>query len=150
MTETLTLPPVRKSVHVACSPERAFEAFTREIAAWWPLETHALHPGEVRDVVWEEREGGEVYELATNGERAHWATVLVWDPFEGFAIAWHVDPDAPAPTEIEVRFRPENGGTRVDLEHRHWDRLGPVAAQTRGSYDGGWEAVLGRYVAHVG
>ena len=71
-----------KSVHVACSPDRAFEAFTREIGSWWPLETHALHPGEVREVVWEEREGGEIYEISTEGEKAHWATVRSWSPPE--------------------------------------------------------------------
>ena len=69
MTETMTIAPVLKSVHVACTPERAFETFTRGIGSWWPLETHALHPGEVREVVWEEREGGEVYEISTAGEQ---------------------------------------------------------------------------------
>jgi Activator of Hsp90 ATPase homolog 1-like protein len=150
MTKTLTVAPVVKSVHVACSPRRAFEAFTQEIGAWWPLETHARHPGAVREIVWEQHEGGAVYEVSTDGEKAHWATVLAWDPYEGFTIAWHVNADAPAPTEVEVRFRPESGGTRVLLEHRHWDRLGPAGAETRGRYDGGWDGVLAPYVAHAG
>ena len=67
--------------------------FTRGIGSWWPLETLALHPGEVREVVWEEREGGEVYEISTGGERSHWATVLAWEPPSAFTIAWKVDPD---------------------------------------------------------
>jgi len=60
--ETTTLAPVVKTVHVGCSVERAFEVFTREIDSWWPLDRHALHPGEVAAVTWEEREGGEVFE----------------------------------------------------------------------------------------
>ena len=83
MTETAVIAPIVKSVHVACSPEHAFEVFTREIGSWWPLETHALHPGEVREVVWEERVGGEVYEVSVDGKRAHWATVLEWAAADG-------------------------------------------------------------------
>lgn len=149
MTETLTVAPVVKSVHVRCDVPRAFTVFTREIGSWWPLETHAIHAREVREVTWEEHEGGEVYETSTGGQKAHWATVLAWDPPAGFTIAWKVDPEAVAVTEIEVRFTAEGEGTRVVLEHRHWDRLGASAVEMRGSYEGGWEMVLGRYVARL-
>ena len=150
MTETMTVAPVVKTVHVGCGVANAFEVFTRRIGSWWPLDQLALTPGEVREVVWEEREGGEVYEVSTGGERSHWATVLAWEPPSGFTIAWKVDPDAAAATEVEVRFTPDADGTRVVLEHRHWDRLGSSAAESRGNYEGGWEMVLGRYVARVG
>ena len=33
------------------------------------------------------------------------------------------------PTEIEVTFTDEGGKTRVDLEHRGWERLGEHAAR---------------------
>jgi activator of Hsp90 ATPase-like protein len=149
VTETVTGAPIVKSVHVECSPERAFEVFTRDVARWWPTETHALHPGEVREVVWEEREGGEVYEIGRTGEKALWATVLAWAPPDGFTIAWRVNAEAEAATEVEVRFTPDAGGTRVDLEHRHWERLGERAAETMASYRSGWDFVLGRFVAHA-
>ena len=129
---------------------RAFEVFTREIGSWWPLDEIALHPGEVREVVFEEREGGEVYETSNDGERSHWATVLAWEPPSGFTIAWKVDPEAVAETEVDVRFSAEGDGTRVVLEHRHWERLGAPAAEARAGYDGGWEMVLGRYVGQAG
>jgi uncharacterized protein YndB with AHSA1/START domain len=152
MTETMTIAPVVKSVHVRCSPDRAFETFTREIRSWWPLDTHALHPGQVREVVWEEREGGEVYEISTEGEKSHWATVVAWSPPTGLTLAWQVDPSAEAPTEVQVRFTPDEGGTRVDLEHRHWERLGAVGAETRASYgsEKGWAMVLDRYAEELG
>ena len=149
MTNTTAVAPVLKSVHVACDAEHAFRVFTREIGSWWPLESHAHNAGAVREIVWEEHEGGEVYEVSTSGERAHWATVLAWDPPVGFTIAWHVDPGAAAATEVEVRFVPTGDGTRVDLEHRQWELLGPTAAAARESYDGGWETVLGRYAAQL-
>jgi len=149
MTETATVAPVLKSVHVACSPEHAFEVFTRQIGSWWPTETHAIHPGEVRELVWEEHEGGEVYEISTGGERVSWAHVLAWEPPHGVTFSWHVNREATAPTEVELWFVAEAGGTRVDLEHRHWERLGAEAAGTRESYNGGWETVLACFVAHA-
>lgn len=145
MTEMLTVAPVVKSVRVDCDVETAFRTFTRDMTSWWPLETHALHPGAVREVVWEERDGGEVYEISTSGEKAHWATVLAWAPPTRLVLAWHVNPDAPAPTEVDVRFSPDGDGTRVDLEHRYWERLGEGAADTRERYETGWDIVLGRY-----
>ena len=33
--------PVRKSVHVAAPPDRAFEVFTAGIGRWWP-KTHSI------------------------------------------------------------------------------------------------------------
>jgi hypothetical protein len=56
-----------------------------------------------------------------------------------------------APSEVEVRFTEDGAGaTRVDLEHRGWDRAGEGAEAKRENYDGGWDVVLGRYVAETG
>ena len=152
MSETATIAPVVKSVHVRCGVERAFEVFTREIGSWWPLETHALHPGEVREVVWDASEGGEIYEISSDGEKARWGTVLAWEPPTGLTIAWQVGRDDDVATEVEVRFTPKGEGTRVDLEHRHWERLGAAGLETRDSYGGenGWEMVIGRYARSLG
>jgi uncharacterized protein YndB with AHSA1/START domain len=149
MTETLTITPVRKSVHVACSVELAFEVFTRDTASWWPTSTHARHPGTVDAVVWEEREGGAVYEMTASGERGHWATVLAWDPPNRLVLSWEVSENRPA-TEVEVCFSADGDGTRVDLEHRGWDRLGDEATATRASYDSGWDVVLAPFVGQAG
>ena len=46
-----------------------------------------------------------------------------------------------------MRFATHGGGTRVELEHRGWERLGAEAAEARASYDTGWDHVLGRFVA---
>lgn len=146
MSETMTVEPVRKSIFVACDIDRAFTVFTSELGSWWPLDTHARNPGAVREVVWEQREGGEVYEISTEGTRAHWATVLAWEPPRRTVIAWQIDPAAAA-TEIEVRFSAEGEGTRVDLEHRGWERLGEAGAARRTAYDGGWDSVLAGFVS---
>lgn len=136
--------PVVKEIVVNAGTPTAFRVFTREVATWWPLETHALHPGAVREVVWEERVGGEVYEIATDGTRAHWATVTEWEPPTRLAIAWRVNQELPA-THMEVTFTPSEGGTLVRVVHTGWERLGDVAAELRASYEGGWVLVLGRF-----
>jgi uncharacterized protein YndB with AHSA1/START domain len=144
MTETTTtLAAIEKSVTVACPPERAFTVFTRDVGSWWPTDTHALHPGEVERVVWEEHEGGAVYEIATTGERADWATVLHWEPPHRLVIAWHVNADRLG-TEVEVRFTAIDGGTRVELEHRGFENVAD-GAEMRAAYTPGWDHVLARY-----
>jgi uncharacterized protein YndB with AHSA1/START domain len=148
MSETTTVEPVVKTVTVGCPLERAFTVFTREIGTWWPTESHALHAGDVQEVVWEEREGGEVYEIATSGARGRWATVLRWEPPHRLVIAWQVNPERLG-TEVEVRFTETPGGTRVDLEHRGFERVTDGAAM-RDNYDPGWNEVLGRLTASLG
>lgn len=147
MTETTTTAAVEKAVTVPLDQARAFELFTRDAVTWWPIDTHAINAGEVRDLVWEEQVGGGLYEISTTGERCHWATVLTWDPPHRLVVAWHVNPDRVA-TELEVRFVPDGDATRVELEHRGWE-LAVDGAEARARYDTGWEHVLARYVAAV-
>ena len=89
--------------------------------------------------------GGEVYEVVEAGERGHWATVLEWDPPNRLVSAWEVTPSVTG-TEVEVRFLPADASTRVELEHRGWERLAESAEEKRDSYGSGWGHVLGRYV----
>jgi uncharacterized protein YndB with AHSA1/START domain len=146
MNEVATIAPVRKTLTVDCSPERAFRVFTGEIASWWPMKTHSIHHEKVTDVVLEPREGGEMYEVAEGGEREHWASVLAYEPPRRLVLAWQVNPETAAPTEIEVTFTPEGDGTRVELEHRNWEQAGESAPGMRDNYETGWDLVLAPFV----
>ena len=54
-------------------------------------------------------------------------------------MAWKPNRTALPPTEVEVQFiEQDDGQTRVDLEHRGWERLGELANTGRGEYAGGW------------
>lgn len=146
---------IHKSAVVSASPEKAFEVFTEGIATWWPIETHSIQAldkeaGPPETVVFVTGPGGRVYERTTSGEEAHWANVLVWEPPTRLVLEWKVNPDAAAPTEIEVRFTPEGEGTRVDLEHRGFERLGKDAEEGHKSYSQGWPSVFQGYVEAVG
>jgi hypothetical protein len=61
-------------------------------------------------------------------------------------FSWHPGRDPDTAQEVEVRFEPAEGGTRVELIHRGWEVLGPEAEQLREDYEGGWERVLKHYV----
>jgi len=136
---------VRKSVVVSLPPEQAFELFTERKTDWWPYESHAASGEKPERVVYEKRVGGRVFDRLSDGRENQWATVLAWEPPHRVVIEWNVNPANPA-TELEVRFTPEGAGTRVDLEHRGWERYGESAQESFGSYDTGWDLVLGRYV----
>jgi uncharacterized protein YndB with AHSA1/START domain len=137
---------VRRSVTVSRTTEDAFRLFTEGIATWWPLESHSIGKDGVdpETVVLEGRTGGRMYERMADGDEAHWGTILAWEPPHRVVISWELRPERPA-TEVEVRFSPEGDGTRVELEHRGWERLGEQADEARSSYVTGWEYVLGRY-----
>ncbi len=46
-----------------------------------------------------------------------------------------------------MRFAADGEGTRVDLEHRGWERLGDIASEAREGYESGWPGVLELYRA---
>ena len=140
---TQMLEAVRKSVVVETSAERAWETFTERLSTWWPLERYSIGKGEANVVV-EGRAGGRVYERLP-GQDAVWADVVVWEPPERLVLSWFPGRDAAVATEVDIRFTPEGDATRVDLEHRGWERLGDVAGEARQSSASGWDAVLGRY-----
>jgi uncharacterized protein YndB with AHSA1/START domain len=143
---------VRRSVTVGVPPERAFAAFTEEIGRWWPLADGMAFAGDRwQDMVIEGREGGRVYERARDGEVFHIGSVRVFDPPSRIVFTWgEATQEWEAPTEVEVRFTSEGGGTRVDLEHRGFQAIGPEAEPTAKQYESGWAFVLERFARHAG
>ena len=146
-TQATATEAIRRSVTVDCSVEHAFATFTERIHEWWPLGTHSIDRYETgsaaETVVFQGGAGGQVYERTKNGEELKWADVVAYDPPHRFVLAWNPSREQDEPTtEIEVTFTREGGKTRVDLEHRGWERLGAEAAESRQSYNEGWESVL--------
>ena len=43
---------------------------------------------------------------------------------------------------VEIRFTPEESGTRVELTHSGWEKLGEAAASLRERYESGWGYVF--------
>ena len=135
--------PVVAAVEVRRGIEEAFQVFTGEIAAWWPVGGQAVEPERVAAVVLEGRPGGRLFERWHGGGEAEWGRVLAWEPPHRLVLAWSPNPERPVPTRVEVRFRTvEPDHTRVELEHGGWERLADQAAEVRAGYEDGWPGVL--------
>lgn len=136
-----TTDAIRKTVLVDFAPAEAFELFTTRASSWWPVSTHSYGGDKVKDVVFEPEVGGSVYEVTDEGT-APWARVLEWEPPHRLVLEWLIG--RCAGTEVEVRFSPEGPGSRLELEHRGWDRV--EAPGERDGYAGGWDFVLAQLV----
>ncbi|MEZ5092602.1 SRPBCC domain-containing protein [Nocardioides sp.] len=143
MTEAMieTAPPVVRATWVRCAPTRAFEAFTDQIGAWWPLPTHGIYGDRAGGAAFE---GGRLVERSVAGEESVWGSVLAWEPPDRLVVSWHPGGEPDQASEVEVTFAAEGDGTRVVLEHRGWERFGDSAMLKRRRYvgPGAWGAVL--------
>ena len=142
MTTQETRMTIRKAISVSCPVEHAFATFTDRIATWWPLGTHSIGEERAQTCVFEGRVGGRLYEIWDDGTECDWGAVTAWEPPHRIVFSWQPNPESPAPTEVELCFAAEGDGTRVEVEHRGWERLGDRAAEAYESYDSGWSGVL--------
>jgi len=140
--QAVSVEPVRRAVTVSKPVEDAFRLFTEEIATWWPFPSHSIGGDDTVAAVFSPA-SGRLYEVHADGTEHDWADILVWEPPHRFVLAWHPNPERR--TEVEVQFVPSGDGTRVELEHRGWERLGAVAHEARASYVTGWTLILGLY-----
>jgi uncharacterized protein YndB with AHSA1/START domain len=134
-----------KTITVDLPVEDAFRLYTEGMATWWPFETHSIGAHEVETVVFEPRDGGRIYERTKDGEERDWGSVVVWEPPRRLAHTWHLTRAEELAQRVEVSFEAEGSGTRLELVHSGWEKLGDRAAEMFGNYDSGWEHVLGKY-----
>ncbi len=142
MSNAMTTEAILKTVLVDFPPAEAFELFTTRVSSWWPTETHSYAHDKVTDVVFDPRVGGLLYEVTDEGT-AEWARITAWEPPHRLALEWLIG--KVSGTEVEVRFSPEGPGSRVELEHRGWERVPDATPEFQG-YSRGWDAVLAPYV----
>lgn len=142
--------PVRKTITVKATADRAFHVFTEEFYTWWPR-SHHIGKAPSKKAIIQGRVGGRCYTEQTDGTDCDWGTVVVWDPPRRLVLAWQIDgqwqyqADLAKSSEVEVCFTPEaDGCTRVDLEHRYLDRHGADAGAIRTTIDSpnGWGGLL--------
>lgn len=150
-TSGTTTDLVKKQIFVKASPQRAFDVFTKEMDTWWPLATHHISKVDAKNAVLEPFTGGRWFERGVDDSECDWGRVLAWEPPGRLVLAWQISADwqhdAKLHTEVEVRFTAENGGTRVDLEHRLLRSYGTRADEMHGQLDseGGWAGLLSRF-----
>jgi uncharacterized protein YndB with AHSA1/START domain len=145
-----TLSAVRRAIVVAASQERSFEVFTAQFGTWWPRD-YQIGPAPMTDFIMEPKVGGRWYELDEDGTQCDTGRVLVYEPPEHIVLSWQLDaqwqydPDPSHASEVDIRFIAEGPSrTRVELEHRGFERHGAGAEAVHGSMDApnGWTVVL--------
>jgi len=158
MTATAESSSVRKTITVQASVERAFGVFTEGVDSWWPR-THHIGKSPMKKCFIEGREGGRCYSAQEDGTDCVWGQILVWEPPQRFVMAWQIthewgfEADLAKASEVEVRFTAVGDGvTRVDLEHRYFERMGPGAEPMRTAVGspGGWGTLLELFAAQAG
>jgi uncharacterized protein YndB with AHSA1/START domain len=141
------------AIRVAASPERAFDAFTREIAGWWrPNGLFQFTPQDTRSLRFEPGVGGRFLVLLRDGSEFEIGRVLVWDPPRELAFSWRQQSFAPEQsTSVRVSFEALGAQTRVSVEHSAWDGIPQQHAARHGfplhvfqlRHAEWWQALLG-------
>lgn len=132
---------------VACSPEHAFTTWTGKASFWWPPQHTVSHEKGVK-IVFEPRVGGRIFERAPDGREIDWGEITAWDPPRRLRYLWHIAADRSDATSVEIAFVALPGqSTRVEIEHRGWERLGAKGRSWRDANRHGWDGVLPNYGA---
>jgi hypothetical protein len=149
-TVTALRPPVRQSTLVRSGVDNTFDTFVQTIGVWWPVTPFSAGQDRVRDVTFEQRQGGRVYETWQDGTEIDWGELLAWEPPVRFVMTWNITSVA---TEVELTFQALGPAlTRVAVEHRGWEKLSDEqlaqdcalpGGYAGGSFDKGWEFILG-------
>ena len=140
--------PVRKSVTVATSIERAFAVFTDGIDGWWPRTHHIGKTPMVKSVI-EPRVGGRWFATHEDGSETDTGVVVAYEPPHRVVLTWQLDADWKYDphfrTEVEVVFTAEaDKRTRVDLTHRGLEAYGVKSEKLRSELDAdnAWAGIL--------
>ena len=138
--------PLWLSFEVACSADHAFDTWTQRSSMWWPA-THTVTHDPLARVVFEPRPGGRIFERTPAGEEVEWGWITVWEPPHRLVYQWHIATDVASATEVEIAFIDLGERTRVEIEHRGWDRLVERGQIWRDANRAGWDGVIPLYVA---
>lgn len=119
--------------------EAAFALFTERVSEWWPPDRR--HTGDPTSQLFLEA-AGRFFERAANGHEVDLGRVRIWEPPRRLVLDFYVGTDAAHPTEVEVTFEPEAGGTRVRIRHRPLPGSEPFWGARAPRYDVSWDKVL--------
>ena len=139
-----TMEAVREQTVVPLDMRRAFELFTEGIGTWWPFEQFNYSGGRTRSVHLEPRPGGRFFERLEDGSELIDGGVVDVEVPHRIVFTYRA-PGYPADTEVEATFSHHGAETRVEVEHRGWERLGAQAREQRDGHAQGWPYLLGLY-----
>jgi uncharacterized protein YndB with AHSA1/START domain len=97
--------PIKKSVLVAASPERAFQVFTEDMSTWWPLRSHHIGKVDAERVIIEPFVGGRWFERGVDGSECDWGKVRTWDSPRRLVLSWEITSDWRHDPSIQTEVR---------------------------------------------
>jgi len=95
------------------------------------------------EIVFEPRVGRRIFERTADGREFEWGEITAWEPPARLGYRWSIATTPEDATDVEIRFhRDGESATRVEIEHRGWDRLGARSPSWRDVNQGGWDGTL--------
>jgi uncharacterized protein YndB with AHSA1/START domain len=149
LTTVENFKPIVKIIEVDLPLEQAFELFTAGAGSWWPLASHSVGGDQALACILEPRVGGRFYEVQRDGSESEWGQVVLWEPPRRVAFSFYPGRLPDSATQVEVVFQSRGKATRLTLTHSGWEHCAPQVQLERASYVGGWDYVLGKYLAVI-
>jgi len=128
-----------KSVVLPLPPRAAFELFTGKASEWWPASRRHTHDPESEIFLLED---GRFYERARDGHEVELGHVRSWEFPHRILIDFLIATGPEKPTEVEITFAAEEGGTRVMVTHRPKPESEDLWAERAPRYDQSWDLAL--------
>jgi len=128
-----------KSVLLPLAPVAAFRLFTEKIGAWWPADRrHTEDPASEIFLL----ESGRFFERARDGREVELGRVRSWDLPNRIVLDFFIATGPDKPTEVEIAFAAQGGGTQVTVVHRPKPASAPLWTERAPRYARSWDVVL--------
>jgi Activator of Hsp90 ATPase homolog 1-like protein len=128
-----------KSVILPMAPHAAFELFTQKIGEWWPAERR--HTQDTTSEIFL-LQSGRFYELARDGHEVELGHVRSWELPSRILLDFFIPTGPDNPTEVEITFAAQEGGTRVTVTHRPKPGGESLWVEWATRYEQSWDIVL--------
>ena len=128
-----------KSVLLPLAPVKAFELFTQAISQWWPADRR--HTGDPASEIFL-LESGRFFERAHDGQEIELGRVRLWESPNRIRLDFFIATGVERPTEVEISFAAEAGGTRVTVQHGPTPSSEALWLERAPRYDQSWQVVL--------
>jgi uncharacterized protein YndB with AHSA1/START domain len=139
---------VERTITIAASPERVWQAWVEEMNNWWTRPYYNDHE-RVTGLYLEPRLGGRYIEKwGDDGAGFLIGHVVEWLPPFRLAYTWSERNWGGITTLVQIELRPEGAGTRLSIVHDGFERL-PDSEQQHAGYDYGQGDLLGKFKAYI-
>ena len=128
-----------KSVMLPLPPVAAFALFTQRIGEWWPADRrHTQDPASEIFLL----ESGRFYERAHDGREVELGHVRSWELPKRILLDFFIATGPEKPTEVEIAFAAQGGGTQVTVTHRPKPASASLWTERAPRYERSWDVTL--------